>query len=148
MLFFGAVTVILTFPFPFHLTDAVLHPADPLLNAWILAWDAHILPRNPLALYHANDFYPYSNTLAYSETLLGQGLFAIPVIWLTHNPILAVNIAWLVSFILSGVGMYALVYHFTRQRGAALVAGTVFAFNPFRFAHVLHVQVLSTAQME
>lgn len=143
-LFFGVAAVVMTFPVAFHLTDAVLHPADPLLNAWILAWDAHILPRDPLALYQANHFYPYSNTLAYSETLLGQGLFAIPIIWLTHNPILAVNIAWLTSFILSGVGMHALVYHFTRQRGAALVAGMIFAFHPFRFAHILHVQILST----
>lgn len=48
VLFFGAATVVLTFPVAFHLTDAVLHPAAPLLNAWILAWDAHILLRNPL----------------------------------------------------------------------------------------------------
>ena len=143
LLFFGLATFVLTYPVSLHLQDAVLDPADPMLNAWILAWDAHILPRDPLSLYHANDFYPYSNTLAYSEALLGQGLVAIPLIWLTHNPILAVNVVWLASFILSGVGMYALVYHFTRRRGAALVAGMIFAFNPFRFAHLFHIQILS-----
>jgi len=144
VLFFSAMTTVLTFPFPLHMKDTVLHQADPLLNAWILAWDAHILLRDPIALYQANDFYPYSNTLAYSEILLAQGLLAIPIIWLTNNPILGVNIAWFSSFVLSGVAMYVLIYHFTRHLGASLVAGTIYAFNPFRFAHIFHVQVLSS----
>lgn len=142
-LLFVLVAVILTYPLALHLGSAAFDAADPLLNAWILGWNAHILPRNPLALYHANSFFPYSNTLAYSETLLGQAFFTLPLIWLTDNALLAVNVATLASYALSGIGMYALVYHFTRQRGAALVAGMAFAFNPFRFAHVEHVQLLS-----
>ena len=136
-------TVVLTHPLSFNLGDAVTDDADPLLNAWILAWDAHILPRSPLNLYNANDFYPYSNTLAYSETLLGQALFTLPIIWLTENPILAVNLSVLLSYALSGIGMYALTYRFTRSYGASFIAGMAFAFNPFRFAHIDHVQLLS-----
>ncbi len=143
LLIFTLAAIILTYPLAFNMGFAVVDDADPLLNAWILAWDAHILPRNPLALYHANDFYPYSNTLAYSETLLGLAIFTTPLIWLTDNPILAVNLATLASYALSGIGMYALTYRFTRRRGAALVAGMIFAFNPFRFAHIEHVQLLS-----
>ncbi len=137
------IAVILTYPLIHHLGSAVLDDADPLLNAWILAWDAHILPRNPLDLYNANDFYPYSNTLAYSETLLGQAIFAMPIIWLTDNPVFAVNLTTLISYILSGIGMYALTHRFTHNRGAAFIAGMAFAFNPFRFAHLDHVQLLS-----
>ncbi len=144
VVFFTLTTLVMTYPFVLHLHDSVLHPADPLLNTWILAWNAHILPRNPLKLYQANHFYPYSNTLAYSETLLGQAILAAPVIWITHNPILAANLVWLTTFILSGLTMYALVYHFTRRWEAALLAGTIFAFHPFRFAHLFHLQVLST----
>lgn len=135
--------VVLTYPLSLRLGSAVTDEADPLLNAWILAWDAHILPRNPLNLYNANDFYPYSNTLAYSETLLGQAIITTPIIWITENPILAVNLSILLSFTLSGIGMYALVYRFTHSHLAALIAGLAFAFNPFRFAHIDHVQLLS-----
>lgn len=141
--FFTLMSLLMTFPFGFHLGNAVLHPADPLLNTWILAWDAHIFLKNPLHLYQANHFYPYSNTLAYSETLLGQAIFAAPIIWMTGNSILATNLVWLSTFILSGTTMYALVYYFTRRWEAALLAGTVFAFHPFRFAHLFHLQVLS-----
>jgi hypothetical protein len=147
LLFFCVATLVLAFPVSLHLTDAALNLADPMLNAWILAWDAHILAQNPLDLYHANDFYPYSNTLAYSETLLGQALFTTPVIWLTGNPILAVNLVWLTSFVLTGVGAYLLVFRFTRRRGAALVAGMILAFTSFRFAHAFHIQVLSIQWM-
>ena len=142
-LLFATVTFLLTYPMGLHLRNAVLDEADPLLNAWILGWEAYIIPRNPSALYDANDFYPYSNTLAYSETLLGQAPVALPIIWLTHNPILAMNILWITSFILSGLGMYALVYHFTHSIGASIIAGLGFAFNPFRFAHLFHLQLLS-----
>lgn len=141
--FFTLTSLLLTYPALFHLNDSVLHPADPLLNTWILAWDAHVVVQNPLKLYHANHFYPYSNTLAYSETLLGQAIFAAPIIWVTRNPVLAANLVWLSTFILSGINMYALVYHFTRRWEAALLAGTIFAFHPFRFAHLFHLQVLS-----
>lgn len=143
VLIFILAAIILTYPLAFQLSIAVTDDADPLLNAWILAWNAHILPRNPLDLYHANDFYPYSNTLAYSETLLGLAIFTTPLIWLTDNPILAVNLATLASYALSGIGMYALAYRFTRRRGVALIAGMAFAFNPFRFGHIEHVQLLS-----
>lgn len=143
LVFFTLVSLLMTYPFGFHLSDSVLHPADPLLNTWILAWDAHILLKDPLRLYQANHFYPYSNTLAYSETLLGQAIFAAPIIWITGNSVLAANLVWLSTFILSGTTMYALVYSFTRRWEAALLAGTVFAFHPFRFAHLFHLQVLS-----
>jgi hypothetical protein len=144
-IFFLLATIILTYPLVFHLKNAVLHPADPLLNAWILGWDAHILRTDPLNLYQANSFYPYTNTLAYSETLLGQALFTTPIIWLTNNPILAVNLAWITSFVMSGIGVYVLTYEYTKAILPSCIAGMIFAFNAFRFAHIFHLQIL-TAQ--
>ena len=47
-------------------------------------------------------FYPYPDTLAYSEHLLGIAIFTAPVQWLTGNPILALNLAGTFVFGLSG----------------------------------------------
>ena len=70
---------------------------------------------------------------------------AAPIIWLTDNPVLAVNIAGLAGFFFSGFGAYLLSWHLTRNVGAGVIAGIVFAFCPYRFAHLGHLQLL-TAQ--
>jgi len=145
LLYFTLLTVALTWPILPHLHHGVYNTGDPLLNVWILDWGAHALVSQPLELFDANIFFPYPLTLAYSESLLGSVLLAGPIIWLTHNPLLAANLLILIGFAVSGWGMYLLVARLTGSRLAALVAGSVFAFNPFRFAHIGHLQ-LATVQ--
>ncbi len=144
-IFFILLSLVMLYPASLRLSDSATDIADPPLNSWILAWTARALPSQPLDLYQANIFYPYSNTLAYTETLLGLAPFSAPIIWLTGNPLLAHNLLTLLGFALSGLGMYALVYRFTRNVWAGLIAGVIFAFNPFRMAHVSRIQ-LATAQ--
>jgi hypothetical protein len=52
----------------------------------------------------------------------------------------------LLSFILSGWGMYLWIKHLTKNDLAGLVAGMIFAFLPFRMAHVLigHLNMAGT----
>src|SRR6202011_1184481 len=77
---------------------------DTHLFMWTLAWDAHAFARQPLSMFEANIFYPNRNTLAYSENLIGSAIFVAPVLWLTGNPVLAVNAVSLLSCTLCGLG--------------------------------------------
>jgi len=62
---YTAFTVALTWPLTTHLTQHIAGDfGDPLLNAWILAWDASHLGRG---LWNANIFHPHPLALAYSE---------------------------------------------------------------------------------
>ncbi|MFP5379909.1 MAG: hypothetical protein ACLGHP_09210, partial [Vicinamibacteria bacterium] len=70
---------------------------DGHLYVWTMAWNAWALATQPLGLFDANIFHPERLTLAYSENLIGTGLFAAPVLWLTDNPVLALNLALLVT---------------------------------------------------
>lgn len=65
---------------------------DAQLNAWILAWVAHQLPRDPLHLFDANIFYPDRGTLAFSEPLIVPALLGAPVRWLGGSPVLVFNL--------------------------------------------------------
>ena len=47
------------------------------------------------------------------------------------GPIVAYNLTFLISFFLSAYAMYVLVRYLTGHRGAAFVAGLVFAFSPY-----------------
>jgi hypothetical protein len=69
------------------------------------------------------------------------------VYWLTGNIILCYNLLFISTFALSGFGAYLLVRDLTGNTRAALIAGLVYGFLPYRIASVSHLQVLSSQWM-
>ena len=65
---FSALVIALTWP-QIRRLDSVADLGDPLFSVWRIAWVSHQLPRNPLALFDANQFYPERLTLTYSDSL-------------------------------------------------------------------------------
>ncbi len=118
-----AVALALLWPLPLRLTTHMTGDpfGDPLLNAWVLGWDAERLRHGLQGLWQAPLFYPAPDTLAWSEHLLGIAVFVAPVYWLTGNLVLVYNIAMLGSIVLAGVGMYLLMTraHRAKRRGVA-----------------------------
>ena len=145
---FIALTLALTAPLLGGLAhDIPSDFGDPLLNSWILAWDASHILSGGRGWWNANIYYPHPIALAYSEHLAAQALQILPVYALTKNPILCYNLAFLSTFILSGVGMFLLVRELTGDRTCALAGGVAFAFAPYRIASLPHLQVLSSSWM-
>jgi hypothetical protein len=120
---------------------------DPLLNAWILAWDADRLRHGLVGLWTAPPFFPYRDTLAYSEHLLGIAVPLAPIYWLTGNAVLLYNVALILSFALAGAGMYLLARDLTGRRDAAILAALAFMWCPYRAPQVTHLQVLVNGWM-
>ena len=149
------VTLVMTWPLPPALArDIPWDLGDSLLNCWILGWNSERLLdalRGDFAslarIYDANIFYPQKLTLAYSELLLTQTLQALPVYVATGNLILAYNLVFLATFVLSGVGAFLLVRQLTGDWRAGFAAGLVYAFLPWRFGQMPHMQVLSAQWM-
>ena len=120
--------------------------ADGRLSIWNVAWVARTLVVDPAHLFDANIFFPNRGTLAYSESNIGAGILALPAYWVTRgNPYVAINVAVLLAFSLSAIGMYYLVRHLTHDRRAAAIAAVLFAFCPHVLAHSAHIQLLMTA---
>ncbi len=141
-----ALTLALTFPLVLELPRGVADLGDPLLNSWILAWETHALfGDEPRGFFDANIFFPYANTLAYSELLIPQLVVAAPLILASGNPVLAHNVVLLASIFATALAMYALAHSLTRSVSASMVAGLVFAFCPFMFSHLSHVQIFFAA---
>jgi hypothetical protein len=88
-------------------------------------------------------FYPQTLSLAYAESLLPQALLAAPVIALGGSPLLAYNVVFILSFVLSGVGAYLLAEEVSGSAGGAFLAGLAFAFCAYRWVHVVHLQSLT-----
>jgi hypothetical protein len=142
----GGVVVAIAATYPLigrmadHLPSDV---SDPVLNAWILGWDAARLRSGIERLWDAPNFFPYPHTLTYSDHLLGIAVFSAPIQWLSGNPVLTYNIAFLGSWVLSAAGMYVLARSLTGRVDAALVAAAAYTFAPFRIAHLSHLQWLT-----
>ncbi len=122
-----------------------LNTNDGKWSIWSTAWVARTLVEDPRSLYDANIFYPHHDTLAYSEPNLVAGAMGAPVWWATRNPYLVHNVAVLLGFVLAQLAMYLLVRHLTGHRGASAVAAVCFAFCPFAFSRIPHIQLLMTA---
>ena len=88
-----------------------------------MAWDAYAFLHQPLHIFDANIYYPYANTLAYSENLIGSAFFAAPIIWLTGNLVLAMNLTALLTCVLCGTGAYLLARRLHFGVGGAFICG-------------------------
>jgi hypothetical protein len=113
-------------------------------SIWCVNWVAHALTTRGTSLFDANIFFPERNTLAYSESNLVAGVVGIPAYLLTRNPMATHNSVVLIAFVLAFLSAYALAHHVSRHRGAAIVAGIAFAYCPFTFARLAHIQLLMT----
>jgi hypothetical protein len=113
---------------------------DVVLNEWALAWVSHQAVTDPGRLFDANIFYPERWTLAYSEHLLPQAVFAAPVLWGGGSPVLAHNLALLVGMALTGWAMCWVVSRWTGSLAAGLVAGALAAFNAHSLTRMSHIQ--------
>ena len=116
--------------------------ADTILNEWILAWVGHELPRDPVHLFNANIFHPEPDTLAFSESLLVQGVMGAPLGWLGASPVLTYNLLVIAGFALTGWSMCLLIRRWTGDWIAALVSGALFGFNAHTLTRLPHMQAL------
>ncbi len=150
-LIFSLLTVALTWPVARVLATGVPGDyGDPLFIAWVMSWVADKVTAaltNPLALrgfWDAPIFHPETGALAFSEHFIPQTVLILPVYWLTHNPILSYNIAFLTSYVLTGLGTALLTRALSGSLAAAVLAGVVAAFNEYRLVwEVAHLQTLS-----
>lgn len=145
-LLFTALTVVFAWPLSVHPATRTL-PASPDGNLflWTIGWNVHAFLHQPFAIFDANMYYPQAHTLAYSENLIGSAILAAPIVWLTGNLALGLNLVALLSVIMCGVGTYALARRLGVRPAFAILAGLVFAFSPPRFfrlgqAHLTVVQ--------
>ena len=141
--------VVYTWPLALHPAGRLAAPAgpgDPFLNLWILGWGMQAVVERPLdvlngRVFNANIFHPAESTLAYSDHLLLQSAALAPVYAVTGDAVLCYNLLLLASLALSGLAMHAFVLGVVGSTGGACLAGLAWALWPYRFAHLIHLQL-------
>ena len=98
------VTLAFTWPLVLHFGDSI--PAiwtgfDPMVQAFLLGWDANALASHPARLFHPPIFYPERNTLTYMDHIIGEAVAATPGFLIGHSVAAAYNLLIILSFVLS-----------------------------------------------
>lgn len=138
------LAIILTWPLARDAQDHVINAGDPLFYAWNLMHNVRSIGNGLRGLLDTNIYYPTTNTLALSDTLAAQTILTYPIISLTNNPILAINLYILFTFPIAGLGMYLLVKSFVKHEWASVLSGAMFAFSYSRFGQISHLPALSS----
>jgi hypothetical protein len=146
-LYFLITTLVFTYPLVFKMGDQVVGQiGDNIYFIWLIRWYQKALFElkiNPFFDPFLN--FPEGWNLASTDTTPTMMLLAIPASWL-GGATWGFNFTMLASYVLSGWSMYLWVRHETGNILAGLLAGTVFAFLPYRMAHFLvgHLNLMGT----
>lgn len=143
---YALAALALTWPLAAHFGSrlpAVFGSSDPLLQLFLIGWGWHALTTHPMGVLNLPIFYPEPRTITYTDHMLGEAVLAGPVTSLFGT---GAGYNWLVilSFVLSGWGLYRLARLLGVSRTASCLAGFLFAFCPYRFSNLGELVQLQT----
>ena len=146
--YFVGMSIIMTYPLIMKMRTEARGGGggDGTYFIWLVAWYQKALFQLHISPFFAPGLnYPQGWNLATTDITPAMVALALPGSLLV-SPTFGYNFAMLLSFILSGWGMYLWVKHLTGDSIAGLVAGTVFAFLQFRMAHFVvgHLSLAGT----
>ena len=148
LVYFTVMSIIMTYPLITKMGTAALGGGggDGTYFIWLVGWVQKALFQLRIYPFFARYMnYPQGWNLATTDITPAMVAIAMPGS-LLFGPTWGFNFAMLLSFILSGWAMYLWVKHLTGDPIAGLVAGTVFAFLPYRMVHfaVGHLSLAGT----
>ena len=110
-------------------------------DSWIFYWDLWWVKKaltelgtNPFYTTYVN--YPGGASLNFHTLAFLDGVIAIPLQWLGMSLQGAYNSLVLFGYIFSAYGMFLLAGYIVKNKWGAFVAGLIFGFSPFHFAHL------------
>ena len=147
LLFFIGLTIGMTWPLAQHMNTSVVgQVGDNVYFVWLFGWFRKAifeLNTSPFVVPFLN--YPEGWSLAHTEMSPATLAIGFPFSFIAGN-VFAYNFSALATFVLSGFFMYFWVQRVTKNQWAGIIAGSFFAFSPFRFAHFRagHLNLLGT----
>ena len=146
-LFYLITFCLLTYPliqnFNTHFfTDA----GDGMMNVWNIWWinTAVTQPSVNPSIWHTGMLHwPFGTTLLGQTLNPFNGLMAVPLLKVM-SLVQAHNVIVSFSFVMSGVTAYWLSYYLTKSYWGSIVAGYIFTFSSYHFAHYYgHLNLIS-----
>lgn len=123
-----------------------LDNGDGFQNVWNIWWvNESITKLGDMPYFTHFLHWPHGTTLIPQTMNIFNGFMGVPLMsWFNLSLVQAVNVAVTFSFVMGGVTMFWLVRHLFNKYAVALVAGGLFTFSSYHFAHAFgHLQLVS-----
>ena len=138
------LAVAMTWPVAARLNSHLVGDGDDMwVHYWNNWWVKQVLQQGGDVYYTDLLFHPTGVSLLYHNF----GWINI-ALWLALEPfvegIAAYNLVYLIHIPLCGLAMFALARHLTKSYAAALLAGLIYAFWPYRMLDANHPNMIST----
>lgn len=133
-------TLIVYWPIVTDMESVTTSNIDGLLIAWLVDHAARAL-RGARALFQVPFFYPFQNTLTYSDPFVSSGLLANAIRLLAPKLNLIAHLD--LQLILGTIGFYLSTFWLIRVLGqnrlTSLLLATIATFVPLQFNYVVHL---------
>ncbi len=117
-------------------------PGDPILNLYFLKWGIYQIGLGLPDVWNANFFFPMKGTLTLSDHLLGPAFELFLLRPLLPSAIAGYNLLLWSSFVLTAASTAWVLRQAGCSRAGAFLGGALFAFCPYRWSQMWHLQVL------
>lgn len=111
---------------------------------WVINQDiTKLISLNFNNFFDTNIYYPHKYTLLFADILLPQAIFGLLFFVFTKNPILTLNISFILTFILNFTSTYIFWKRIFNNNLVAFLGSLFFIFSPFFYLELGHFQMLS-----
>ncbi len=118
------VTVIAaTWPFVLTFRSRLPSLVDPLQHLWLMRWYRACLLEGRIPLVCDEIQYPLGAPLGNFSPLHLQSILFVALRFFIDNDLLVYNLLWMIGFVTTGLGTYALARQLVESEPAALLAG-------------------------
>ena len=147
------LTLIFTYPLVLHFATAI-SGWQPMTDGELFLWNFW-WAKEALINLHVNPFYtnyiylPFTVNLTLHTLTLFPSLIALVLQTFINNLVVVYNIIFVLTFIASGIGTYALIKYLTNNKWVSFICGFAFAFCPYIFSHAYagHFNLMNTWSM-
>ena len=140
LIIFILLTIFVFWPILIKLDSVTTSPTDGPLIGWLIDHTANSI-RGATQLFQPPFFYPFTQTLTYSDPFVSSGIVAVAIQWLWPNISILAQLN--LQLILGTVGYLLTMYWLMKVLGgrdaAAILLAITGAFLPLRFIYVVHL---------
>lgn len=133
---FTALTAVMTYPLVFRIKDSIMgwySTDEPFAALWHSWWLKYAFQHRLNENYYSTVAVPFGFDMG-KDVLYPVWQFLYKMSSIVTNHFVSFNIQVLLSFVLSGICMYALAFFLTGGSLPAFLSAVIYAFCPYHFA--------------
>lgn len=122
-------------------TTSYFQAGDDALIAWVLNQTIQKIPKDLENIFESNIFYPYKNTLAFTNLNIPSAAIGYLPYKLTDSPFIVYNLTIIFTQLLSSIILYLWLKALTNNSLASVVGTLSFILSNFRMQSIAHIHV-------